>query len=248
MTFHDHFSTAAGGYALSRPTYPEALFRHLAELAPGRESAWDCATGNGQAAHGLARYFGCVEATDASAEQIAHAAPLANVSYSVQPAESTAFPAASFDALCVAQALHWFDVERFYAEAKRVLKPRAVVLVVGYGWMEISPDIDGALKRAVIDPLGPFWPQQNRLLWNEYRDLPFPFERIEFPAMAIEARWTLAQLVAYIGTWTATRRLLEAKPDFLEGVHAALAAAWGPPEVRVVRSPLTITCGRHAGS
>ncbi len=232
---------------MSRPTYPDALFRRLAELAPARESAWDCATGNGQAAHGLARYFDSVEATDASAEQIAHAAPLANVNYSVKPAESTGFPAASFDAVCVAQALHWFEVERFYGEVKRVLKPRGLVLVTGYGWMEISPGIDAVLKRAVIEPLHPFWPAQNRLLWNGYRDLPFPFERIEFPAMAIEARWTLAQLVGYIGTWTAARRLSEAKPDFIGGVHDALAAAWGSPEVRVVRSPLTITCGRHAG-
>lgn len=246
--FHDHFSNAAVGYAQSRPTYPEALFRHLADLAPARERAWDCATGSGQAALGLARHFDRVEATDASAQQIAHATPMANVAYSVQPAESTTFGAASFDAVCVAQALHWFDVERFYAEVKRLLRPRGVVLVVGYGWMEISPELDPELERAVIEPLRPYWPSQNRLLWNGYRDLPFPFERVEFPGMAIETRWTLAQLVGYIGTWTATRRLLETQPGFLEVAHETLARAWGPAQVRVVNSPLTITCGRHSGA
>src|SRR5690349_22780054 len=131
-TFLDHFSEKSAGYARSRPTYPEELFRLLAEHAPGRDRAWDCATGNVQAALGPARHFRHVEATDASAEQIANAIAAPGVTYSVQPAEKTTFADASFDAVCVAQAVHWFDADRFNAEARRVLKPGGVILVTAY--------------------------------------------------------------------------------------------------------------------
>lgn len=244
--FIDHFSKGSDVYAQARPTYPDSLFARLAEVAPGRDAAWDCATGSGQAALGLARHFGRVEATDASAAQIAAALPAPNVAYSVQPAESTSFADASFDAVCVAQALHWFDVERFFGEVKRVLRPRGVILVTGYGWSSVSPGFDRALLREVIEHVKHLWPPQNALLINGYRDLPFPFEPVEFPKTAIEVRWTFAQVMDYVGTWTATRRMLEKDPQFLDASRKVLQQAWGNDETKIVTMPLTVRCGRHA--
>ncbi len=243
--FPDHFSSGARGYSQSRPTYPDVLFRHFAEAAPGRDAVWDCATGNGQAARGLGKYFARVEATDASAQQIAQALPAPNVVYSVQPAEATSFAAASFDAVCVAQAIHWFDVERFYAEVRRVLRPGGVVLVTAYGWATVSPEFDAVLERAVLEPIRPHWPPQNQLIMDGYRDLPFPFERIEFPKLAIEMHWTLAEYVNYIATWTATRRKLERDAELLARAAPILEAAWGEAGARTVTMPLLVLCGRH---
>jgi SAM-dependent methyltransferase len=245
-SFADHFSEKPAQYAASRPTYPAALFAAAAAAAPGLERAWDCATGNGQAAHGLARHFARVEATDASAQQIEHAIPAPNVRYSVQPAEATDFAPASFDAVCVAQALHWFDVDRFYAEVKRVLRPRGILLVTAYGWSGVSPEFDAEQQRIVIDPIEPYWPPQNQLIMRGYRDLAFPFELIEMPPMSIEVRWTLDQYVDYMGTWTATRRLLEKQPGFLANARAELRKAWPGNEARKVTMPLVVLCGRHA--
>ena len=218
----------------------------MAALAPARESAWDCATGSGQAALGLARHFAHVEATDASAQQIANVVPAANVTYSVQPAEATSFAAASFDAVCVAQALHWFDLDRFYAEVRRVLRPGGILLVTAYGWSSVTPEVDEVMKRDVLPPIAPLWPPQNQLIMRGYRDVPFPFERIEFPPMDIEVRWTLAQYLDYIGTWTATRRMVEKDPVFLDRVQPRLRAAWGEERPRTVTMPLVVLCGRHA--
>ena len=215
-------------------------------MAPGRERAWDCATGSGQAALGLARHFAQVEGTDASAQQVANAAAAPNVTYSVQPAEATSFAPASFDAVCVAQAVHWFDIERFYSEVRRVLKPRGVLLLTAYGWSGVTPEVDRVVKREVLVPIENDWPPQNQLIIDGYRDLPFPFERIDFPAMEIQVQWTLDQYADYIGTWSATRRLLEREPGFLDAVRAALARAWPGKEARVVTMPLVVLCGRHA--
>jgi len=244
VTFADHFSEKSAGYARSRPTYPDELFAFLARHAPARDRAWDCATGNGQAAMGLARHFRQVEATDASAEQISNAIPARGVSYSVQPAERTGFADASFDAVSVAQALHWFDFDRFNAEVRRVLKPRGVILVTSYGWSHVSPEFDRELTRVVLDPIHPYWPPQNAHVFAGYRDVPFPYERIEVPPMRIELRWSLAQLIAYIGTWSATRRLLPSDPRLLERAASELAPAWGAATERTVTMPLLILCGR----
>jgi len=64
------------------------------------------------------RGFSEVQATDVSAHR-ANAIPETNVHYSVQPAEATNFPDAYFDAVIVAQALHWFDLDQFWVEVNR---------------------------------------------------------------------------------------------------------------------------------
>ena len=244
MAFIDHFSEKSDLYARARPSYPDALFAFIAAEAPGRERAWDCATGSGQSALGLARHFGSVEGTDASAEQIANAIAAPRVRYSVQAAESTDFPDASFDAVCVAQALHWLDLERFYAEAKRLMKPRGVLAAWGYARHHVTQQVDLAFEEHFLAPLTPYWPAQNAKLWAGYRDESFPFEPIEAPAFAIEMRWTLAQLIDYAGTWSATRRYLEVSPDFLSRSHVAMRPAWGEGE-RVVTLPLSFRFGRR---
>ena len=164
----------------------------------------------------------------------------------MQAAERTRFADASFDAVCVAQALHWFDVERFYAEVKRVLRPRGILFVTAYGWSSVTPEVDAVVRRDVLAPIAPLWPPQNQLIMRGYRDVSFPFERIELPPMDIEVRWSLAQYLDYIGTWTATRRKLEEDPGFLERVRPALRVAWGADQRRVVTMPLVMLCGRHA--
>jgi SAM-dependent methyltransferase len=232
--FKDHFSGHAGDYARSRPSYPDALFAHLASLSPLQQLAWDCATGNGQAALGLALHFEHVVASDASAEQIAHGFPHDRVACSV-------------DLVTIGQALHWIDLERFYAEVRRVLRPHGVVAAWCYKRCTVAPDIDTVVDRYHAEIVGPFWPPERVLVETGYRTLNFPFERISMPGFCMQADWTAEELLAYLGTWSATKRYqAERGRDPREAIKASLVGTWGSPHARRrIQWPLSFLAGRN---
>jgi SAM-dependent methyltransferase len=246
MSFHDHFSGHAAGYAQGRPTYPPELFAWLAARCARHELAWDAGCGNGQASHALGAHFRQVIGTDPSAEQIANAAPHPNVAYRVEPAELPTLDDASVDLVSVAQALHWFDLERFFAAVTRVARPGGVIAVWTYGLSNVDTAVDRAFMRLYDDILGPYWPAERRHVENGYAELPFPFARIEAPAFAMQCHWTLAQYLAYLRTWSATQRYTRANgSDPVALVADELAQAWGDPaQRRVVQWPLGLRVGR----
>lgn len=138
--FIDNFSSKSTQYAFSRPTYPNDLFKLLSELTLQKELAWDCATGNGQAAIGLCKYFKKVIASDASANQIQQRFERENIDYRIFSAEETPLADHSVDLITVAQALHWFDIEKFYSEVKRVGKKEdSIIAVWSYAMNEKVP-------------------------------------------------------------------------------------------------------------
>ena len=182
MSFQDHFSSLAKDYARCRPTHPPALFAALAKLAPGRDLAWDCGTGNGQAAHGLAEHFARVVATDPSEAQLAQAVPHPRITYGRAAETAPMLADRSVDLVAAAQAAHWFDRSLFYPEVRRVLRPGGVLAIFNYGLCRVAPEIDRVLQRLYAETLGPYWPPERRLAENNYRDLDFPFLEIEFRA------------------------------------------------------------------
>lgn len=248
MTFLDLFSETATTYASARPTYPDALFARLAAFAPAADVAWDCATGTGQAAIALAHWFSRVEATDASAAQIQNAVPHEWVRYGVALAEASGFPDGIFDVVSVGQALHWFDQPRFFAEARRVLKPGGLLAIYGYSRMLISPDVDSVIDECLLQPVASHWPTHTRLLWNSYRTIEFPLNELPAPVLAIHVQWNLDQLLAYYLTWSATRAHLNSGGDaFLLHARRRLQDAWGDPALpHTVVMPLAVRFGRFA--
>ncbi|MFL6519135.1 MAG: class I SAM-dependent methyltransferase [Chthoniobacterales bacterium] len=243
MEFKDHFSKQAADYAKFRPRYPKELFTWLASIAPGTELAWDCATGSGQAAVELARGFQRVLATDASEKQIANAERHPRIEYRVATAEESGLESGSADLIAVAQALHWFDLENFYSEARRVLKPRGVIAATAYKLATISTAIDAVVNRYYSEIVGKYWPAE-RVLVEKFEKLPFPFALIETPPFEMMAKWSVDQLLGYLRTWSATQRFMAAENrDPLAEVETELRDAWGKEPRRVVW-PLTVKAGR----
>jgi len=241
--FKDHFSRQAAEYAKFRPRYPKELFQWLAGVAPSTQLAWDCATGNGQAAVELAELFERVIATDASERQIGSAEAHAPVEYRVAPAEESGIDSNTVDLITVAQALHWFNLERFYAEARRVSKPGGVLAVWAYKLATVSPEIDAMVNHYYSEVVGPFWPEE-RVLVEKFEELAFPFPEIAAPLFEMVAEWNAEHLIGYLRTWSATQRFMAANQrDPVEEIEGGLRTAWGN-EVRLVVWPLTARVGR----
>ena len=249
MPFPDHFSKQSRDYARYRPVYPAPLYDYLASLTPHHDRAWDVGTGNGQAAIGLAQHYRLVIATDPSEQQISLAAPCDRVTYRVAPAEHSEVEDRSIDLITVALAVHWFDLDRFYAEVKRVLRPAGVLAVWCYNLTAISPEVDRVMKSYYHDVLGEFWPPQIRYVDEHYRTLPFPFAGIAAPEFAVNATWSLADLFGYLSSWSAAQKYKEShSADPLDEKRAEFAAAWGARTARAVRWPLYLRVGKSATS
>jgi ubiquinone/menaquinone biosynthesis C-methylase UbiE len=244
--FFDAFSDVAEQYAASRPRYPKSVFQTLARLAPATKDAWDCGTGNGQAAVGLAAHFESVYATDASEEQIAQATTHPRIEYHVAPAENSGLADASVDIVSVAQALHWFDLRSFYEEVRRVVRPHGLIAAYGYCWFYLTPELDELTNRWLVEPLKGYWPPGSGRLWDGYLTIEFPFEALTTPPFAIHLRWNLDELFSYYLTWSAPRlKMAKEGEKFVTAARAVFDAAWGiPRERRHVVMPLAMRLGR----
>lgn len=243
--FADHFSRAASAYATFRPRYPAALFEWIGTIAPSRELAWDCGTGNGQAASALKAHFREVVASDPSEAQLGRAPSHDSVHYVAMTAEHVALSSHSVDVVTVAQALHWFDVERFNAEVRRVLVPGGAIVVWSYPLLRIDDELDAAVRRFYDGGIGAYWPPERALVDAGYAGIAFPFREIAAPSFTMEVDWTLAQFAGYVETWSAVGRYRKALgknpvPGFIEG----LRDQWGPEGIsRRVRWPLVLRAG-----
>lgn len=246
QAFKDHFSQVSAGYRSFRPEYPAELFQWLAQMSPRQEAALDCGCGTGQAALALARHFATVYAVDPSAEQIAHAVQNERVEYRVAPAEATGLPGASQDLIIAAQALHWFDLERFYREVARVAREGALFAAFSYGLLTVHEGIDAVIGQLYHDLLGPYWPPERRHVDQGYLTLPFPFPELDAPHFAMTARWRFDHLMGYLATWSAVKEFKKRTgEDALTRVGAELEAAWGETgEERRISWPLVIRAGR----
>ena len=243
----DNFSTQAALYARFRPTYPPELIDLLASLAPARMAAWDCGTGNGQVAVLLAGHFEQVYATDISEKQLFEAPRHPRIRYALEPAEQCSAPGHSFDLIVVAQAIHWFEFERFYAQVRRVLKSGGVLAVVGYSLFRTdSPAVDAIIhQRFYKEITGPYWDPERRYLDEAYRSIPFPFDEIQMPSFFMRYSRTLPDVLGYLNTWSAVQHYIRQNGrNPLTLIETELREAWGRVVEREIVCPLLLRVGR----
>jgi SAM-dependent methyltransferase len=245
--FKDHFSIQADIYSRYRPQYPDSLYSYLSSLTPEHELAWDCGTGNGQAAQGLSAYYTTVRATDPSAEQIRHAISRNNIFYIVEKAENSSLPDHSADLITIANALHWFDFDSFYAQAKRVLKKDGIIAAWGCGLPLITPEADEIIKEFHDHILGNYWLPENHLVEKKYETIPFPFESISTPDFTAVKFMNLEDLIGFINTWSAVQRFIkENHYNPTARLKVNLLKTWGDPlQEKQVRWELIMKVGKN---
>lgn len=240
--FKDHFSGHASDYRTYRPQYPAELYSWLSSLCVDHARAWDCATGTGQAAVGLAQHFNEVIATDGSEPQINNAIANSKVHYRVATAEHSGIEDASVDLITVAQAIHWFDLDGFMKEVGRVLKPEGIIAVWSYGLLTINDDIDRVVNHLYGSVLDDYWPEERKLIEEGYTHVQFPYEKIQSPSFSMTTEWSLSQLVGYLNTWSAVKKYIKQENvNPVDGIYQDLLAAWGNAELTTkVSWPLTL--------
>ncbi|HEX6096868.1 MAG TPA: class I SAM-dependent methyltransferase [Thermoanaerobaculia bacterium] len=246
MHFEDHFSRHADAYARHRPRYPDELFAWLASVSPGRALAWDAGAGSGQVAVALAEHFDRVVATDASSEQLARAIPHERAEYRHEPAGRASLGAASVDLVTAGAAAHWFELEDFYREVRRAGREGAVIALFSYGPRDFADVIGPAVHRFQEEVLAGYWPERIQYVHERYATLPFPFEELDTPPFSMTAEWNLAELLAFLETWSASQRYLrERGTRATAAIESELAQTWGDPTTRRQLScPLFLRAGR----
>lgn len=237
---------SSGIYSRARPTYPAELYYWLSHQVKSSGVVWDAACGTGQASIDLAAYFDKVEASDISESQIAEATPHRKVHYQVFPSEKTNYPDHYFDAVCIGHALHWFDLDLFWQELKRVLKPGGLLVCWGYNWLTVGEQEDLVISEHVLSHLSSYWPVQSRLLWNQYRDIQFPFEPIDVPKFDLYCNWSVSQTMDFIRSWTAAQlRIQDEGDDFLVQANTVLRSVWSDPlHKKQIHLPFFVRAGR----
>lgn len=239
------FADRAPQYARSRPTYPDELGNWLADVVSARECVWEAGCGSGQLSTLLGDRFRLVVATDASIEQLTHAPAHARARYIAASAESAPVRDDSCDLVVAAQAAHWFDLPRFFAEARRVARGNAVVALVGYGNASIDDEaLEARFVRFYDEEIGRFWPAARRMLLDGYRSIEFPFDEIATPALELVRDWSADEMIGYVDTWSAVRAARRTgQGAAFDRFAAELREAWGARVLRVTW-PMPIRAGR----
>ena len=244
MSFQDHFSAVSAGYQQYRPSYPDELFYHLAHLCLAHDCAWDCATGTGQSARVLVPYFQRVIATDASEAQVVMAATGSKkgLEFKTALAEKSGLADCSVDLITVSQAAHWFDLDAFSDEVRRVLKPEGILAIWCYSLLSVEADIDEAINHFYYEVVGPYWPFERKLVENGYQDIELPFSQLDVPNFEMLAHWDFSQLMGYLSTWSALRLYIEEQGhDPLIELAAKLTPIWGEAaQIKTIRWPLAL--------
>jgi|SRR6185437_843928 len=241
----DNFSKNALSYSRFRPGYPQQLFDFLIHHLADKKTAWDCGTGNGQVAIKLAEYFDKVYATDISGGQLSNAVKKENIFYSIARAEKTSFGDNQFDLITVAQAIHWFEFEKFYKEVNRTLSKDGILAVFGYNLFKINKEIDFIIDDFYKNIIGPYWDKERKYIDESYATIPFPFEEIKTPDLFMEYEWEFEHVAGYLNTWSSVQHFItKNNTNPVDQVINPLRKAWGDALKRKVFFPIFMRAGK----
>ena len=240
----DNFSKQASDYARYRPGYPPELFDYILGFVKERNAAWDCGTGNGQAAKMLSSNFEKVFATDISQKQIDNAWQAPNIFYFIADEVQSGLADESVSLVTVAQAIHWFNFTKFYEEVRRVSKAGAVIAVWTYSRSKISSEIEDIITDYHFNTLGGYWDAERKYVDDRYADIPFPFQEIETPEFSIELNWSLEDLEGYLNTWSALQKFIAANAvNPVNDIIQKIKPYWGDVTERKIVFPIHLRLG-----
>jgi ubiquinone/menaquinone biosynthesis C-methylase UbiE len=242
----DLFSKQSDLYARYRPTYPKELYEYILSFVKEKNTAWDCATGNGQAAIVLADHFKKVIATDISAAQIEKATLKDNIEYFVCSAESTPFEENTFDLITVAQAYHWINWKEFKKEVIRVSKPGAIIAIwVYFRNMPGDKKVDDAIFNFYENVTRPYWDEARKYVEEKYSTVEFDYELLPVKDFETTLNWKREDMIGYISSWSAIQKYIKVNGHSpIPIIEEELNKFWSEGEVKKVSFPIYLKLGR----
>jgi len=183
---------------------------------------------------------------DPSESQIANITPHPRIHYQSAPAETLPDDLANFSLITVAQAAHWFKLDAFYQQVRRVATQGAIIALISYGIMELDDALNDRFRQFYDGEIGPYWPPERKLVDEGYRTLDFPFHELTPPPLLIQVEWDFAAFVGYICTWSAVRKASEAgEKGRVERFFAEFETLWGDTaKARQISWPIAMRVGR----
>jgi len=242
----DLFSKQSDLYARYRPTYPKELYEYILSFVKEKNTAWDCATGNGQAAIVLADHFKKVIATDISAAQIEKATLKKNIEYRVYPAESTPFEENIFDLVTVAQAYHWINWKEFKKEVMRVCKPGAIIAAwVYFRNMPADKKVDDAIFSFYEKVTKPYWDDARKYVEEKYATVEFDYDPLPVKDFETTLNWQREDMIGYISSWSAIQKYIKVNGRSpIPLIEEEINELWPKGEVKKVVFPIYLKLGR----
>jgi hypothetical protein len=233
------FSRQREDYKKARPAYPKAFIEAISNPCKNHNLAWDCATGNGQAAVSLSNYFNHVIATDVSQTQINLAMQKSNVTYRVESAEHTTLLPNSVDMINAAQAIHWLDIKSFYNTVRQVAKEGAVIALYGFREVSVSSKIDQLIHKYIQEIVGNDWNKGKEYYDSKYQSVPFPFKEIELPDFSIKLNWTLDKMLGLLDSYSGPQHYLDRVGQLPSNeIREEMFQLWGNQARREVVIPI----------
>lgn len=207
----------------------------------------------------LAKLYKKVVGTDTSAQQLAYAPALPNVRYAHTPADlplegihAAVAPPGSVDVVTVAQAFHWLDLPRFYAQTRSLLRAHGVLAAWCYTEPRVGAAVDAVFWR-LYNGSQPHWAPNRKMVDDEYRSADFPFDPVDGEdhtgpfEFSTERSMDLDDYFTYIKSWSAYQTAKDNGVELLdEDTVRAFADAWGDDrgEVKTVRYPIFLRIGK----
>ena len=241
-------------YARFRPTYPDRVFEEVLNFLKEKipENRWqiavDVGCGSGQGTTVLGKYFQKCFGFDVSPAQISEAKDnnrFDNVFYSVSlwnhyliwlsinyfeskvsPAETLPnIETKSVQLLTAFEAAHWFDLNKFFEEADRVLVDNGVVAFIGYHVPSLDdnnnsdPGLSKLVEEAYFDPrLAPYKNPKIVPIETHYREMRFPKNYEFFHIENIETSYqdTAQNAIGYMESWSLYQGLVNKDRNLAE--------------------------------
>lgn len=246
MQAKDLFSKQSATYAQYRPGYPQELFEYILQFVLEKNLAWDCATGNGQAAQLLASHFSFVDASDISQAQISRAIQKENIRYHICPAEATPFGDNSFDLITIATAYHWLNWEKFHVEATRVGKNGCVVAAWAYHLLQSDdPAINTLINHFYLDITAPYWDPERKHVDARYASVNFDFDPLPEKEFEMNLKWSKEAFRGFLSSWSAVQHYINKNNHSpLDLIDEVINQSWGDESEKIFRLPLFLKIGR----